>query len=154
MATTTPTARDLSALRRSVAAWHWPDVHRAYRAGRGVTGFTCAGHGGMVATLDATNVRRADPDALANARAAGLVQTWVAGRFIIDGRLRRFAPLGLWYAHQGRVLALSDWSVDVLVAEEDCDWRHVVRTFSDAAESSYFAGPADDIRALADRVAA
>lgn len=86
-----------SRIARAIAARQWPDIQRQCKIGRGVFGFSCAGHGGIVAVLEHAEL---SADAIEAARASG---------FVVD----------CYIPGTGRTFAA--W-----IGEEDCDWSTIL----------------------------
>ncbi len=114
-----------SRIARAVAAREWPDVQRQAKIGRGVFGFSCAGHGGIVAVIGVADL----PDAAVEAaRAEGLTE------FVVFHGGKVYYTAGDGPAPVYKREPLEAWAKDnpsadyfeVWVGEEDCAWATIV----------------------------
>jgi hypothetical protein len=107
-----------SAVARAIAGKIWPDVQASYTLGRGVYGFTCAGHGGIVAVLGVADLPE---DAVNAARKCGKTELVlkVPGRYMTSEEYTRDSLEEYAASHR--------WPIwEVWVGEEDCDWALIV----------------------------
>lgn len=113
---------------RTVAGREWPQVQFQYRRAPGVFGFSCAGHGGIVAVLAVAEL----PDvAVSAARELGKTEfiVFAPGETMYSGGspagvrtpVYRRESLEQWAAASPRLPSFEVW-----VAEEDCDWSCLV----------------------------
>lgn len=113
-----------SRVARTVAAALWPQVQSQYRCAPGVYGFSCAGHGGLIALLEWNSEPTAaelSPEAIAAARAEHKTE-FVA--FVSNGRGFKSYTSATYTVESLRKLAEWPWThlFEVWTGEEDCDW--------------------------------
>lgn len=118
MTTTTRQRTAPSRVARAMAAATWPDVQHQTKLGPGVFDFSCAGHGGIVAVLNAANF---PPEVVEVAREHGKTELIVYGfgGFSTTERYTR-ESLAEWADAHG----FPQW--EVWIGEEDCDWALLV----------------------------
>lgn len=119
-----------SAIARRIAASYWPEVQTSHKITNGIFEFTCAGHGGIVAIIDATDQGILPEASVAAAQRAGLVIEYVVYR---SGRTTKVATSyriredewDMWVAYindRGDLIQRGRaW-----VGEEDCEWSTIV----------------------------
>jgi hypothetical protein len=112
------------------ASREWPDVQRQVKIADGVYGFTCAGHGGIVAVIGVADLPEA---AVQAARDAGRIEFAVfdRGRALYSSGgtyvTPRTAPVYQQDSLREYAARRPDLeSFEVWVAEEDCDWATVL----------------------------
>lgn len=128
-----------SALARRIAAQQWPDVQHSRKITNGVFEYDCAGHGGIVAILDAVDEGMIPAGAIEAGKREGVVVEYVAYR--AGGRIKLGTsdqyPINWdewvqWATAHGWVVAKGlAW-----VGEEDTAWSTLV-TASDAMTEAY-----------------
>lgn len=115
-----------STIARAVAAREWPEVQRQVKIGPGVFGFTCAGHGGIVAIIGVADLPAAAVDA---ARAEGLTEfvvcrpgeiCYTSGQSLTAPMYKR-SSLEEYAAARPELPAFEVW-----IGEEDCDWSTIL----------------------------
>lgn len=147
-----------SRVARAVAGREWPDVQVQRWLAPGVFGFTCAGHGGIVAIVGVADLPEA---AVELAREHGQTELIVfrPGEVMYSGG----SPAGLRTPIYRRE-SLERWArerrfptFEVWVGEEDCDWACIVLANDGiregGIEARYFASglTAEDVRGCAER---
>jgi hypothetical protein len=110
-----------SRIARTLAGQLWPDVQQQYRCIPGVYGFSCAGHGGLVAVIGVADLPE---DAVNAAREAGKMEYAVAvsnGRGYKTYTSERYTPASLHEMARHPLCTLYE----LWVGEEDCDWATI-----------------------------
>lgn len=121
----------------------WPDVQSQSRVAPGIYGFSCAGHGGLVAVIGEAELPAA---AVAVARECHKVELAV-----------------VTYGHRTRVYTTAKYTAESLrriaehpdaelfecwIGEEDCDWATIAyvapEVISGGIRTGYFSQSADD----------
>jgi Asp-tRNA(Asn)/Glu-tRNA(Gln) amidotransferase C subunit len=127
-----------SALARTVAGQLWPDIHKQYKLGKGVFGFSCAGHGGIVAVVGSADL---DPRHVEAARQRGMVELVAEVRRgsktkrYSSSRYKRSDLEQLARAEPNAVTLTELW-----VGEEDCDWATILHGHQQLLEGAKQAG--------------
>ena len=135
MATITP-----SSVARKIASDHWPLVQSQNRLARGVYGFSCAGHGGIVAVRDHCDIAPAVWNIARDAGQTDLVayhpngRRWGKGQWWTTANYER-NPLEEWARATPGARLFETWS-----AEEDCDWALMVVAYPELASGGQRAG--------------
>jgi hypothetical protein len=110
-----------SRIARTIAGQLWPDVQAQYRCVPGVYGFSCAGHGGLVAVLDAAKLPAYAVNAARECGKMELVASHPRGRgFKTYTTVRYTADSLRKLALDPRVTLHECW-----IGEEDCDWATI-----------------------------
>jgi hypothetical protein len=133
-----------SRVARTMAAQLWPDVQSQYRCAPGIYGFSCAGHGGLVAVVGAADL---PADAVQAARDCNKIEL-VAVRHLGGNRYQTMttakytaASLRAYCAH-GRAKLYELW-----IGEEDCDWATIAyvapEVLTGGQRAGYFGQSAD-----------
>lgn len=124
-----------SAIARYLAGQLWPQVQFQKKVAKGIYGFTCAGHGGIVAVIGATNLGDHFIEAARTCKLTELVVVTPAGKY----STHKYTPESLReYAETHGYPIFECW-----VGEEDCDWATIIHALSDddfarAQTSGYF----------------
>lgn len=113
-----------SRIARTMAGALWPDVQHQQQIAKGVYGFSCAGHGGIIAVIGVADL---DESAVEIARREGKTEFVgnYAGRLITSERYTK----GTFLDMQTMGDRYQVW--EVLVGEEDCDWAVVLLSLRD-----------------------
>lgn len=100
---------------RRVAGATWPDVQQQRKVAPGTFGFSCSGHGGLVAIIGEAPL---STEAIARFREKGLVELVAFGRGRSYTTASGYEPQGIrdWAAATGAKV------YEAIVGEEDCDW--------------------------------
>lgn len=133
-----------SRIARTMAAQLWPDVQSQYRCAPGVYGFSCAGHGGLVAVIGTADL---PADAVQAARDCGKIEV-VAVRHLGGNRYQtmtsaKYTAASLReYCERGRSELVECW-----IGEEDCDWATIAyvapKVVAGGQRAGYFSQSAD-----------
>jgi hypothetical protein len=115
-----------SRVARTVAAREWPDVQAQHKLGAGVFGFSCAGHGGIVAVIGVADLPE---HAVELAREFGKTELVVfrPGEVLSTCNAQGDTPiykrdsLAAWSAQHPHYESFEVW-----VGEEDCDWSLII----------------------------
>lgn len=125
-------------LARAVAAQAWPDVQTQQRIDRGVYGFVCAGHGGIVAVIGEADLpeemieaarRLGKTELVLEDHAGGRIKRWTTPRYRAEDMRRKAGQ------HPDRLTLSEVW-----VGEEDCDWATILYANPDLIQKSIDAG--------------
>lgn len=108
------TQRAPSSVARRIAGALWPDVQFQRRVARGVYGFSCAGHGGLVAIVGEAPFTEEQVERFREAGRTELV-VYRPGRSFTSIQYTQ-ASLREWAETYGAEL------YEAIVGEEDCDW--------------------------------
>jgi hypothetical protein len=135
-----------SRIARTMAAQLWPDVQSQYRCAPGVYGFSCAGHGGLVAVIGTAGL---PADAVQAARDCGKIEL-AAVTLTTTGRGTSIKT-SMKYTKE----SLRTWTeqrtdrelVECWIGEEDCDWATIAyvapEVVAGGQRAGYFSQSAD-----------
>ena len=103
-----------SRVARTMAAAQWPDVQDQRKCTRGVFGFTCSGHGGLIAVIGEADLPDAAITAARETGRTGLVVFSPGRTFTTE----KWTPdsLTAWAESRGYPI------FEVWIGEEDCDF--------------------------------
>lgn len=111
-----------SRVARKIAGDLWPDVQIQRKIGAGAYGFTCAGHGGIVAVHGAADIPESAWTVARNAGKTELVAVETYGR-----RARYFTTERYTRDSLARLRGTAGVQVfECWIGEEDCDWSLIV----------------------------
>lgn len=99
-----------------MAAAQWPDVQRQYKIAKGVFGFSCAGHGGIIAVVGEADL---------NERAVELARQLGKTGYVLHANGRTYT------SERYQIDASAPGVTEVIVGEEDCDWALVLLCAND-----------------------
>lgn len=136
-----PTAA--STIVRAVAAQMWSDVQTQQKIAPGVFGFSCAGHGGIVALVDQLDLPEHVIQAARDNNLVHLVVRIGAGhRTNTYTEAAGYRDLQQWAEHQ-QALGFDVEIREVWIGEEDCDWATLIYASEQVRENTgngnYFA---------------
>lgn len=144
-----------SSLARLLASQEWPDVQAQYQLGRGVYGFTCAGHGGIIAVIGEAEL---DPKHVEVARKQG--KTELVAEVRSGSRTKRYTSHKYTRSSLEELAKRSPEQVSLVelwAGEEDCDWATIVHAnpdLLDAGKNAGYFGSTATMETVADNVRA
>lgn len=131
-----------SRIARTLAAQEWPEIQRQTRVAKGVFGFSCAGHGGMIAIIGVANLDASVVDVY---RRLGKIETVKVypRRWKLDGTVTQWGLARMSWHGQDQLDRLDTdartVTYEVIIGEEDCEWALVVYAMKDDLADGYFA---------------
>jgi hypothetical protein len=132
-----------SRVARTMAGALWPDVQFQHKVAAGIYGFSCAGHGGLVAVVGAANLPTAAVDV---ARECGKIELAV----VAYGRRTRVYTTAKYTAESLRKIAEHPDAelFECWIGEEDCDWATIAyvapEVIPGGIRAGYFSQSADE----------
>lgn len=133
-----------SRVARTMAGALWPQVQSQYKVARGIYGFSCAGHGGLVAVVGEADLPAAAVDV---ARECGKTELMAV---VSNGGNRTKTYTSARYTRESlRKMAEWPWVtlIECWVGEEDCDWATIAyvapEVISGGIRAGYFSQSAD-----------